>query len=422
MTLTIGRLTLDNCNVTYPRAGRALTISGWLTASSLIELRALVQQTWGMYDNPGEPVVPVTYTDNPHLDGYYRIGQVTLPGHWLGDCEAALSSGAETVAVPFSIGLDPVEGYAAAQFDARWHFDFRTNVHSWSVITPLIAVPRIADADFYTGADETRAGQTTDLIVVDLTSGTPPTSGDGLWYVAPADFYDGAATIEMDYGDGIWRQVVGGDPPNLPVGWRLNNNLCRVRPVFDAGDLRFLVEIWDPVPSVWRPWTIIVTEAGAGFVPIAVQQTSAVRVVRNTPAVVAVEVATRDGFGTTGALTVTQIVLRRGMRFIEVTNTLITNVVYTWGVKVDAGGTGSTAGMEAGSLKRDTNSGWMLASPDTVTRDTAEPGIHRTTGAVGWRFGFGGSMTIPGENLDDATQVVRQYIAALAETHTVVER
>ena len=80
MTLTIGRCGLDVTHddvQSLDDTGTEVRISGWLKASSLADAKVLRQQLLGHVNNPDEPVVPVTWSTDSTLDGYYRVNSAS---------------------------------------------------------------------------------------------------------------------------------------------------------------------------------------------------------------------------------------------------------------------------------------------------------------------------------------------------------
>jgi hypothetical protein len=79
MTITIGRCTGLRPAPRFPaRSGDRVVIRGSILAASLDELKARRQQLLGLEGDVDDPIVPVTWSTDSTLDGFYRVAGVSV--------------------------------------------------------------------------------------------------------------------------------------------------------------------------------------------------------------------------------------------------------------------------------------------------------------------------------------------------------
>ena len=145
------------------------------------------------------------------------------------------------------------------------------------------------------------------------------------WYLAPADWYDGAASLTVG-----GKLVIGRQVPNNPTNWVLSNGIVRITGG-TGGSLA--TELWSGTAwgnagSAWR----IGRKIGTGSYtidPLGAPHT--ITVLRNDPACVTVRLAYDAAALVPGSRFVVYVdfTLRRGASVVEVT--LSTRGAYTWG-------------------------------------------------------------------------------------------
>lgn len=259
MTLTIGRVSVA-APTGIAHSGDRLSLTFDILPATLAEAKVRRQQVLGLADNPDEPVVPVTWSDDSDYDGYYHVASASvsptityLTGRLL-RCSVELER----------IG----GGYAKPMIEVAVAAAVRSNQQSVTTLNPPAASGWLVTG-FPVGNGE--AGNTASLFTLagygsplgtatgnlqtaTIASLTNATS-DVLWYYSqPADFYDGAAMIEVSRDNGsTWYPVVGRQiPSGVTLYWRISNGLVRVSPSFDDVNVRgeLLVEVWSG--SAWE--------------------------------------------------------------------------------------------------------------------------------------------------------------------------
>lgn len=267
MSMTVGRasLTTDPSSISFD--GDTLTLGFDILPSTLAEAKALRQQILGLANNADEPVIPVTWSGDSDLDGFYRVESVSVAPEqtYLFNNLMRASVTLERVGGGFAkprvdmafVGVvrptaahNPASKVAGIWIPDAW---------AWQQFGTVASFDRVTE----TGTVQSTATPTTDL-------------GNAAAYgIAPADFYAGACLIEQSVG-GTWYPVVGRHVPAGAIGGiRLSNSLVRVTWQTD-GDLE--LEVWDGT-SAWDAVTdITLKNSGSVLVPRSVPT-----VIMNTP-------------------------------------------------------------------------------------------------------------------------------------------
>jgi hypothetical protein len=170
MTIAIGRAGWDtsltlNSPRTWSSNGPEVDLAGTLTASTLGRLIVARAQLNGLIDNPDEPVVPVVWSADTSVTGFYEVldGGVAMPPRGL----AALK-------LDYRLRLRKVSTYP--DINSRMLGDaVRTNAHSIAKgsTVPFWAVPDDATMDYIPNATAaTRAAESGTVKVWYRTDGT----------------------------------------------------------------------------------------------------------------------------------------------------------------------------------------------------------------------------------------------------------
>lgn len=418
MTWKLGRVGYD---VTLPDPsewnsnGDRVSISGWLNAATQTDVNVLREQMLGYADNPDEEVVPVTWSIDSRVDGFYRVLGVQVsenPNH------------RKSRHVPYQVELERVPGFASPLFESVLVGALRTNAHSITTTNsqPWHAYPT-AVAGYDAGLGGTRTYQTLNRDSADgdirwlyenqVTSAPGFYDATPIWYLAPANWYVGAATIEVG---ATLRKVVGRQITNLPTDWRLSNGFVRVTPV--AGSQNFDVSHFDG--ATWE------TAKRFEFRPLSLTDPPhAVTVLRNS----AVESVVRCSY-------VLEVVndrleavnvdfgLRRGSRTVTVVISASATAAAQYGIgrTVSEASTALTGGIRAtaddvGGNRFFLTSSKAFTSDLTVGRITATASV--TLMDVGIGMAIGGSTAVAFEREQDQ---IYQYMAAQSESVSVVGR
>lgn len=429
MTLTIGRASsLRPANVV--RSGDSVSIDGTIIGADANEIDARRQQMLGLLD-PDEDVVPITWSVDPTLDGYYRIGNVSVPRRGIERSGVAA----------FAADLTRVAGgYARAQFETVVQQVLRTNDHA-------VTIPDRVDATAYSPTAYTWAEieapaaitgssvatvNTEDGVITNYfhASGVGSLFGSSSWrqYLKPADYYKGGARLEVQYG-GTWYPVHGRQVPLATAGnWRISNGLVRVSPSSSGGAGRFTIQNWRSGASTysgrefyigqynagtttWLPRTA--TGDASGFVtPV---------VLVNTPNLVVVRCQV-------GAFT-TDFLVRGGDSWVEVTGSQSgfgTTLSNQWaaGLSTIEGTTAFTGGIRA--TADDANGlRYLIAAPRTVTTDAANARMRITattydTMTFAYTSSYVTGSTSSGGGTDTGTRNL--FLAIRSEVRRVIAR
>lgn len=306
MTLSIGRANLAN-PAELTMNGDALTVSVRLGASSVPEMKAFRQAVAGLANNPDEDVVPVIWTEDETVDGFYRVTGVSLPHHGV-----SYTTGWTPAA---TINLQRVNGYANPMFEVTTQSLVRTNGHSVTTPTTIIAYGPAVDVqnedlvdlypDLSSGSGLTRKlSNGYDLRVYRLAG---PTSKSTFRFVGrPAVYYMGAALLEVQYdGDAVnWYPVVGNQIFDTSAtatngdavsAWRISNGMVRLTSV-TAYNGAGTFEVWDNTAGAWESQSTRFRNGTSTYGgPGNLAERSQVRcpvVLRNSPEEVVVKVKT----------------------------------------------------------------------------------------------------------------------------------
>lgn len=413
MTATIGRVggdvTFDGMQG-WDQSGDRVSVRGFLKATTTDDLRVLRQQLSGYVNNPDEPVVPVTWSYDPTVDGFYRVTGV--------DVSAAPVS-AKSFLFPFTASLERVAGYAAPLIEPRLSGALRVNSHAIVVgsVLPIVGFPSSA-TDVWTG---TSGGAPAGFTTRTSADGAMRVFTNGNWdslgfAVEPADFYVGAATIEV--GDTL-RTVVGDQITNEPTAWRLSNGLVRVTPGSTAGRLdisHYDGSAWDTAKSIR-----IFGNTTAGNV----DSFTSVRVMKNAPEGCVIRLGCTVAYGFDWGYTYVDLRLRRGDRNVE--GCLVSKAQSDWGVALSTAEacTAQTGGIRATANDASSNR-IVLAQPDAITSDLVNGSIRQTAASYN-EYPFmvsseiGGSG-VGGTSLNLAQNLIYTYMAATGEQPVVVTR
>jgi hypothetical protein len=218
--MTIGRASLSTDPRNISQSGDQLTFTIDINPGTLAEAKAIRQQLLGL--TTGE-VIPVTWSGDSDFDGFYKVVDVLVTP----DQANFLSSGFMRSVVSLS-RIRGGYGVATAELVSR-----RTTDATVETLSPGHSqwVPAAATAGTPWGSASNKV--TPDGEMRAIGSWTATGAQIASYRIAPADFYIGAATIEV-YNGSEWVPVVGRQVPlgSGLEGVRLNNGVIRVG--FDA--------------------------------------------------------------------------------------------------------------------------------------------------------------------------------------------
>ncbi len=407
MTVSIGRAGLNPQIVEVSRfefeGGDQVKLSGWLRGGTSMEtLVAVREQMLGLVDNRDEPVVPVVWSQDSSVDGFYRVRSVGL------GTEPRMKLDSSSV-VPWDCVLERVSSYASPLFDSRLLHALRSGSAvtsaSASALHGLVpATTMYRRGTSVVGSLSTRSVADGGAVYV----GAWAASSSQLsaeWSAPPSGWYDGAARIERRVDGGQWVPVTGkffpGDvDPN--ADWRISNGLVRVYPRADVlGGTGAAVEAWNG--TAWVSLNVL-SFADVGF--------TGVTVTRNDPGEVTVA-ARIEGAGAVVTFTV-----RRGDRLASGTYSAPGSTALL--VSVFAGGASQTitGGVRLTANDADGNR-WVLATAGgTLGADASAPFLPNVANNSGSFVDFGFGHEINGSSstgIDTAQALANQYAAYVSE-------
>lgn len=252
MTLTVGRAALGNSVdlATVGRSGDDLALEGTFfptVTGDTDEADAVRLQLAGLVENRDEPVVPITFTVDPKVNGWYAIDSVSTRER---------PSSAEIGAFAYSISARRVAKYASPLIEIDSTSVVRTN----GVGITATEVEALG-AWWHESAQSIPAGNPLSRDSSDgpvyATYLASPFSVLARSYPTPANRYLGSARLEVLYGS-TWFPVVGDQVPlTAAANWRLGNGIIRVSPItytgaFGATHYGIRLEAWNQAAGAWQ--------------------------------------------------------------------------------------------------------------------------------------------------------------------------
>lgn len=238
--MSIGRCALATDPYEMTHSGDSLSFAIDIADVTVTEAKVLRQQLLGLAGNPDEPVVPVVWSEDPDLDGYYRVVSVSVTPvllylvTGLMRCQVSL----ERVSGGWVKPLIETNGVSAAA----------VNVHG---ITSISTFPYATAAYGETAGG---SGGSFDAIPTSATGAVRVFEGtvapSSVWSFATyarTTPYAGAALLEVRRS-GVWYPAIGRQIPS-GIGrhdWRISNGFIRASIV--SG--RLATEVWDG--SAWQ--------------------------------------------------------------------------------------------------------------------------------------------------------------------------
>lgn len=427
MTIAIGRagrdsgLTLNSPSY-WNVNGDQVEAAGALTASTYAKLILLRAQVNGLADNRDEPVVPVNWTGDASVDGFYEVLDASVP---------MPARGIAALKLDWRVRLRKVGVYPDLNSVLVGNA-VRTNSHTIGKgsTVPWWGTPADATMDYVPGASTaTRVADSGSVKVAYTTNGTVLYNTNRRWACAASDYYDGACKVELYDGIGFYT-LAGLWLPNTPVtdGWRINNGLVRVS--YGAGNGLIKVEHY-----ISGSWSVSKTYKLTRGTPLASTTAlgpfTTITVVRNSPECVVLRLGIEQDSTTYPAQVALDLVLRRGALWVEGTLTRaadqtssaeLASTSFPLGIQrntAEAGAT-HTSGVHANAA--DAQGGkYILTSPTATTVETTTGSIIQGTGVNLFQFMIGyepGSATGP----NTFTNQVYSYFAAVEETVGVARR
>lgn len=415
--LTIGRCGLDvelEHPADFSQGGERLTLAGDYQASSVARSKVLRQQLLGLPNNPWEPVVPVTWSEDSTADGYYRV-----LGADVSNTPVSLNDGFFN----FAVQLERIPHYRTAIIEAVCSGDERVNAHSITAATPWHAVPAAAvgyDASVTTTAEtyQERVGPGGTARFYD--HATTFFSSRPTFRLEPADFYDMAATIKVGGFVVVGRQIYDSAATD---SWEISNGLIKITGVSSATAI-MRAYFPDATYADWgTPHSLQVGkwDAGGGGDLEVYPNVDAIKVLANSAAecILRLEVSRDTTSDETWSGTV-DLRLRRGSYMVDIQ--CKSRRQQKWGLGFDTvtAVADSTYGFRPSADDADGNRLCTFTSAAN-TIDTTNGVVYRDDNHERWDVGVGceldGAAAVdPNRQADLATQ----YFAAMAVREQLV--
>lgn len=318
MSMTIGRVGVTTANggdgavldgpESVARDGTTLTVRGAVYGSAHAASMWRARQIAGLADRD-EPVVPVTFSDAPELDGYYRVLSAAL------DYQVVGTSTYEAV-IPWQVQLEQIPDFRLPRIEFPVVYGRLSNGHGLTSVdiawgTPGTVVDQYNDITTLSTTRSVGDGSTSAVWYVDNTPVAGPTSAVNRLVVAPANLYHASARVEWDIASSPYRSVTGRASWPQAGGVRLGNGLVRVEWAA-ATSSTLTVSWWDGASwSTASNFTLSAPASAGTFTA-----TSA-RVLRNTPEQCVVRFTARPSVAAYGAVTF-DVMVRRGVRWATI--------------------------------------------------------------------------------------------------------
>lgn len=388
MSMTLGRFstTEDPEAGSLRQSGDRVEFESMIVGTSTADMQAKVQQLRGLVDNPDESVFPFTWSEDSTFDGFYTDVEVDVE-----DTPAMYAAWN----VPFTVRMRRVSGYGRPRVEFMVTRTLRTNSHAVTAPESLAVVLANAnDTDLETdwpndfGTPANGASFPASGVTSDLTAYTFAWSASTKTYRTtrtPAQFYQGAASVEFSYGGTYYATHGEQVPAEASTSWRVSNGLTRAYPVYNTGRgySALEVETWDG--SGWAGTTFAFIDGAIGATSYrglfgsgtGAGQTKYAhcRVLRNDPAMVVIRMDY--------AFYSTTISLTYGQPWVVVSiieNVTTAAVKHGW--RAIAAGTPASATLTGGikATASDSNGRkFLVTSPSTVSASV--PSVWATTAA-----------------------------------------
>lgn len=250
---TIGRVGIDidvDSIASWDEKGSRVSIAGRTASGSVPNALVLRQQLGGLVDSPDEDFVPVTWADQPEVNGYYRVISTSV---------SSFADGSFDGIYLFTCELEKVQGFAAPLIETICLGKTRSLPSGgWGpwVSRRATGIPFSAQgyAEYRTDTGEllqnwpsaTREGESGKVDIYSITADSVIQQ----YYVPASKYYEAAATVLVG---APLRVAVGRQVSNDSRSWKLSNGLIEITP--DDSDLLGLkFRTW--IGDQWSAWQI----------------------------------------------------------------------------------------------------------------------------------------------------------------------
>lgn len=420
VTMQIGRVGLDSLTIPETMEWReaadgTVEVGGILANASTSEVSHLRDQLLGMIGSVDEPYVPVTLSHDSTRNGFYAVVDGDVD-HILGVTEIGGQR-------RWRARLMRSAWWDQPRYELHREGGVLTNAHSITTASYVgfFALPSSSEAVDH-GSDTgtlTRTTRTSETggVAFCLGSGTGTALYDTVVSadVPLADYYDGAAKVEIDPGGGTDRVVTGRRVRKTDcTDWRLTNGLIEAtwNTTNHGVDLRiYNGSAWEAI----APTFILTDDSSSTTVD---EDPISWTVLRNDPSMVTIRLVFDYESGTSRYLW--DLSVRRGDR--NIINVVKSRVSAQWGLEQSGGAypvTDLTGGYHVTADDANGNR-WIIASPKAYTRNASVGVCYLSSASQVFPFGLGVELNgsaATGQSAAD--KVVYQYYAQPIETPAV---
>lgn len=408
--LTVGRfgteIRVDDVTG-WDEQGDRITVTGQTPHGSVPDTLTLRQQLMGYVGSPDETFVPVTWADQPEVNGYYRV----LSADMSPNPRAAFAG-----VYDFRVDLARVQGAAAPLIESVILGKLRTTTLPLTQRrTQSVPAGSRSYAEFYpdTGGlapsalSVRRAGESS---VLNVFSG----AGDvmvGQFYLPPVKFYEGAATVVMG-----GRVVAGRQVQNTPSDWMIGNDIIQVEPV-PGDDFAIRIRMWNV--GAWSTWQTITFkwENPAVNPRKRLKFPHTITIMSNSPEAATVRLLTTTGAASGGDYSPISVdfTIRRGSRTVAV----YLRSVFRGEFAAEIAGFTSPTAITGGFSKTTSGITTFIGSAVTLGIDSSDVYSNQDIITAVDRFAFGVGLTNSSET---AQTLLNEYFWAGSEKQSVVAR
>lgn len=409
--ITIGRVGLDIDTGEldkWEQSGSMVSCAGTFLVSSVAAAQAMRAQLLGLL-GPDEPIVPVVWSDDTTLNGYYKVLDVQVSTD-----QFTLTNGL----LSWQAKLQWFSAYPMVEMALRG--GARTGKPGAVTATGFHATPVAwQGVDYNTSTAQVPVARTTyaqgNVEVVSSTSSATlnlVTAG-----VDPGDYYDAAAFIKIN-----GYTAVGRDLPNATTSWEIGNGLIRLKNSSGAGNDFVLYEAKNDGTSEYGPhgfyWTI------DGTVYTRTGTLRSVKILRNSPEECVIRLAynyTTTPTAYLGSLTV-DVSVRRGSRMVTISMRSSLSLYLGFIHETTEAYTGHRSNYTYRTTGTFADGRLIIGTGQSSTFDAVQGGCYLTTAGqtfLGWigMESLGAGATTPPDGKQD---LENQYWYGLSETQRVV--
>lgn len=423
MTIQVGRLGLD---VTHGEPFKLsqdedrLHLSGGLTteAANASVMNQFRQNVLGLGEMIDEPIVPIIDTTDDQLGGFYRVLGTSIDfedGDWGKN------------RFRWDMEFERIPDYALPAMESVLIGGFRTNSHTITPV-PIHWVPSTV-VNYYntissgvTDFNRTRGLSSGTLKGLNQSGSTSAAARKlASFSLSPANYYTGAARIEIQYANSTYYRTIGRKiwSNQSAVVWRLTNDLIRITASSTAG--RIDISCWDG--SAWD--TAKAFKFGTTYAGSDIDRFGTFSIIRNAPEEVIARISMGDNItGTAAAIhrLNLDISLRRGSMMAECHWTADDAVLGSVGVSAAEAATAITGGIRATSNDAAGNR-FVMYTPSAKSNDLVNGTFTKTAAATSWPFALGLERGGSGAATDFTVAAMsNDYFGAYTEAQTIVGR